>query len=200
MQQRTAFRCCRRAIGVAAILCLTSPAALGDTETADVVPCTISAWSKDDRPHGLTVHEGPGIGTPVLATLPPSKRFDGSPIGTEVSIAGSRNGWFLIREAVVVDYYRSDPSTVVFEGRGWVNGDKLALLLNHRTLYAKPSANAEEVADLYSASARSGPDGFVVDRLHACTGSWVDVEGQFFGAKLRGWSVGTCSNQVTTCP
>src|SRR5690606_36946825 len=79
-------------------------------------------------------------------------------------------------------------------------GDHLGLLINHRYLYEKPSSDAMVVADLSKIDERAGPDSFAVQRLHACAGSWLEVEGHLFSRHHRGWTRGTCSNQVATCP
>jgi hypothetical protein len=58
-------------------------------------------------------------------------------------------------------------------------------------LSATPSAKSEPIANISY--------GFVLERLHGCYGNWVDVEGTYNGTHLRGWAVGACPNQVTTC-
>lgn len=160
--------------------------------------CAISAWTLG--PREVDVREGPGIDFPVIAKLPQPVEVGGDPYKPEVSIIGSMDGWFHIDEAIVIDYIGDDPTRTVFAGEGWVSGGELGLLLNHRNLYAGPSTESRVIAELTDAEAGAGADTFVVDRLHACQGYWVEVEGDFVGTRHRGWTVGTCSNQVTTCP
>jgi hypothetical protein len=148
----------------------------------------------------VDVHDGPGSGFPVIAELPAPVEIYGDPFAPEVTITGAQDGWFRIEDAVVIDYAGDKPTAVVFQGEGWVPGGSLGLLLNHLHLYAGPSMNTEKVARLLDEDEGAGPDSFLVDRLHACEGDWVEVEGDFVGKRHRGWTVGTCSNQVTTCP
>ncbi|HEU5020036.1 MAG TPA: hypothetical protein VFT69_18910, partial [Pseudolabrys sp.] len=113
----------------------------------------------------------------------------------EVSITGSKDGWFRIHEATINNYGFENAPTRVFKGTGWVSGRHLGLLLNRNYLYRDSSERAPVVAKL-----GSGPDSFVVDRLVACRADWVKVEGTYLGTRLRGWARGTCANQATTCP
>ena len=160
--------------------------------------CKISAWTLGADE--VDVREGPGAGFPVIAKLPPPTDAAGDPFSPEVSVIESRDGWFRIDRAIVIDYIGDDPTEIVFEGDGWVSGNSLGVLLNHHSLYGGPSTDARVVASLSDQEAGAGADTFVVDRLHACQGYWVEVEGEFLGTRYRGWTVGTCSNQVTTCP
>ena len=83
-----------------------------------------------------------------------------------------------------------------------MSGRRLGLLLNDTELHHGPSESAPVVAKLFKddAGEAHGPDSFLVDRLNACEGKWVEVEGTFLGTHRRGWARGTCANQVTTCP
>ncbi|MDP2334450.1 MAG: SH3 domain-containing protein [Reyranella sp.] len=174
-----------------------------DADSAGIAPCAISAWSTDRDPRGLDVRAGPGTGSPVIARLPPPLEVAGYTFAAEVSITGSKDGWFRIDSAILNDYVDAREPEVVFKGEGWVSGRRLGLLLNHGDLHRGPTGSAPVVARLVKEDPdgkRHGPDSFIVDRLDACRGNWVEVEGTFLGARLRGWATGTCSNQVTTCP
>jgi hypothetical protein len=120
----------------------------------------------------------------------------------EVSITGSKDGWFRIDDAVLIDY-DSGGTTDVFAGEGWVSGRQLGLLLNDSDLHTAPSVDSPVVAHLLHEDADgnlSGADSFDVTRLISCQGSWVQVDGTFIDTHLTGWATRTCSNQVTTCP
>lgn len=194
-----------RVLPLAVFLCV---AAGGIAMAADSAPdgisaCTISAWSTDKDPAGLNVRGGPGAGHPVIGRLPPP--IEPTPdyvFASEATITGSQDGWFRITRAIQDDYISDAEPKTVFEGEGWVSGRKLGLLLNDTRLYSAPDAEAPLVAKLLAETADGavGPDAFVVDRLHACQGYWVEVSGTFLGKQLHGWVRGTCANQVTTCP
>lgn len=193
-------------VGVVPALCMvfmaaSQPASADDPK--DVASCTISAWSTDKDPRGLNVRAGPGTKAPVVGRLPPPLEVEGETFATEVSITGSKDGWLRISRAMQNDYIWDVKTKVVFEGEGWVSGRYLGLLLNHGSLFGGPSLDSPVVATLSGTDAdgnANGPDSFVVDRLRACRGDWVEVEGTFLGARLRGWAIGSCANQVTTCP
>jgi hypothetical protein len=187
-------RTCLSTLAAVALMAAASPAAAEDSPAE----CGISAWTLGADE--VDVREGPGTDFPVIAKLPPPVEVEGDPYFPELSVTGSKEGWFRVEEAIVIDYIGDDPTEIVFEGDGWVSGSSLGLLLNHHSLYAGPSTDARVIASLSDPEAGAGADTFVVDRLHACQGDWVEVEGDFLGTRRRGWTVGTCSNQVTTCP
>lgn len=174
-----------------------------------VEACAISAWSTDPDPKGLNVRAAPNGSAKIVGTLPAPRDIAGDRFATEVSVTGSKGGWLRISEAHVIDYVGDGPTEIVFEGEGWVSGRHLGLALNQSDLYGGPSAASARVATLVGEDPDGlayGPDSFRVDRIHACRGDWVEVEGAIAidgnpaGPRLRGWTRGTCSNQVTTCP
>ena len=167
-----------------------------DVDNADISACEIDAFSVDPDPKGLNVRSGPGTGNPVIARLPPRVEVQGSTFGVAVSITGSKNGWFRIDRAET-DIPDRDVE-VVFEGEGWVSGRFLGLWVEEQYLRGGPSDDAAIVADLYASDDSNAY--FDLDRLHACHGSWVEVEGTYDGKHLRGWSNWPCPSQVTTCP
>lgn len=190
--------------GLAALLCLAPVAAAA----AEIEACTVSAWSTDPDPQGLNVRAAPAADAPVIGNLPAAREVGGEHFATEVSITGSKDGWLRISEGWVLDYIFDEPIDFVFRGEGWVSGRHIGLRLNHRHLYAGPSADTAVVATMVGSldRGRYGPDSILVERIHACRGDWLEVEGVLtldgvsIGPRLRGWTAGTCSNQVTTCP
>lgn len=184
-------------------LTFTAAAAIAEAAIVDVSNCVLGAWSLDTDPNGLNVRAGPGTQYAVIGNIPAALRAaDGTEFAAELEITGSREGWFRTDKAVLDDYYSDEDPKVVFEGEGWVSGRLLGLLLNQSNLYTAPSHDSPLAAELYRETERGGegPDSFMVDRLDACQGSWVEVEGTFAGERLHGWASGTCANQVTTCP
>lgn len=175
-------------------LAMAGSALLVSTAAADdIATCAISAWSNDADSNGLNIRAGAGSDAPIIGKIP---------VGGEISITGSQDGWFRIDHAELVDY-DANLTQDVFAGEGWVSGRLLGLLLNDMNLYADPSVDAPVVAHLMGETAGGGamgPDSFRVDRLLACQDNWVEVEGTFLDEPLRGWATRTCSNQVTTCP
>lgn len=192
----------------AAALIETCVARSGEADIAGVEACAISAWSTDPDPNGLNVRAAPQSDAPIIGNLPAAREVGVERFATEVSITGSKDGWLRISEGVVIDYIWDDPTEIAFKGEGWVSGRHLGLRLNYRHLHAGPSPDAPVVATIAGTAdgTRYGPDSILVDRIHACWGDWVEVEGALtidgisHGPGLRGWTTGTCSNQVTTCP
>jgi hypothetical protein len=188
---------------VGLLLVGSNPASAGPDSTG-IVACKLEAWTTDKDPKGLNVRAGPGADHPVIARIPPPRKIEGEEFSAEVSITGSKGGWFRIERAILPDYIEDDDKEV-FKGVGWVSGRQLGLLLNRTTLLREPSLSAPVVAKLFKDykgpnDLGGGPDSFVVDRLYACRDNWVEVEGTFLGNRLHGWTAGTCANQVTTCP
>lgn len=178
--------------------CVESAGAAG---SGDVSVCQIGAWSTDDNPNGLNIRVAPGTDSPVIGNVPPPRELDGDPFASEVWITGSQDGWFRIESAYFIDYYQSEKDEVFFEGEGWVSGRYLGLSIEGTHLYSEPSRDAPVVVDFYDRpEAERGADYFGLDRLHGCQGLWVEVEGTYFGTRVRGWTNDTCMSQVTTCP
>lgn len=179
--------------------------------TADVPgveACAISAWSTDPDPNGLDVRDAPEGSATIIGTLPTAREVGADRFATEVSITGSKDGWLRISEGWVLDYIGDDPIEFVFKGVGWVLGRHISLRLNYRYLHSGPSHDTPVVATIVGTidGTPYGPDSILVDRIHGCRGDWLEVEGMLridgipYGPHLRGWTTGTCSNQVTTCP
>ncbi len=191
----------------AAALIETCVAQAGRAGIPGIEACAISAWSTDPDPNGLNVRAAPDSTATVIGNLPPAKEVGAERFATEVSITGSKDGWLRISEGWVLDYIWDDPIEFVFKGEGWVSGRHLGLRLNSRNLRSGPSHEAPLVATLAGETGgiRYGPDSIRVERIHACRGEWVEVEGALeidgtsMGSTLRGWTTGTCANQVTTC-
>lgn len=181
------------AVPILLLIIASSATCTVTTAAADITACTISAWSTDTDRNGLNIRAGAGSETKVIGQIP----IDG-----EVSITGSKNGWFRIDRAELVDY-DSGESTEVFSGDGWVSGRLLGLGLNDFNLHSAPAEGSVVIARLFAdipGGGAAGSDSFIVTRLLTCQGNWVEVEGTFLDTPLRGWSTRTCSNQVTTCP
>ncbi len=161
--------------------------------------CEISAWVMKGAPPEFPVRSGPGQDYPIVATIP-RPYTDGEEIYfPQVTIIGSRDGWFRISEIITELYggWPMDPVTT-FSGDGWLPGNMLRVWLESPELLARPSDDAQ-VAFTVSTSS-STIDNFQLDTLHACQGHWVEVEGQRDGERPRGWIRDICASQVTTCP
>ena len=164
--------------------------------------CRMRAWSTDPDPEGQNVRAGPGTRYAVIGRLPPPQAAGNDGFATEVSIVGSRDGWFRIDAATVDNHVGDGEPVAVFEGDGWVSGRLLGLSVEG-SLFAAPSRRAPLVLDLAEMpERRQGPDytGPELERLHACMGDWAEVEMTDFGRRVRGWTDDICASQVTTCP
>lgn len=196
-------RSVRHAIATCGLLLTMGSGILSPTHAAaaEIAACEISAWSTDDDPNGLAIRAGPGTGNAVIGRLlPPAD--DESYGYAEVAITGSRNGWFRISDAIMMDYDGNKPDKVLFKGEGWVSGRYLGLVLNDSNLYREPALESTVVAKLSFTNPNGnlfGPDSYTT-RLHACKGDWVEVDASYEDRHFHGWATRTCSNQVTTCP
>lgn len=166
------------------------------SETAD---CDLAAWVMKGAPADLAVRSGPGPDYPAVATVP-RPYTDGEDIYfPEVTITGSRDGWFRISQ-VITDLYGglSTDSVLTFSGEGWLPGNVLRTWVESAQLRARPADDAAITFKMDAPGSLS--DEFRVDTLHACTGYWVEVEGRLPDQRLRGWTSDVCASQVTTCP
>lgn len=169
--------------------------------TADIADCSLTAISSDRDPNGLNIRAGPSADSEVIGRIPPPREIGGEEFAGEVSITGSRDGWFRIDDAWMPDYIWDDYKDV-FDGVGWVSGRHLYAWLEALELRSGPSLSASIVADFTKPNPTGKPDETVDLRIrgfHACLGNWVEVDVIWSGAVLRGWTYGTCPSQVTTC-
>ncbi|WP_140909056.1 SH3 domain-containing protein [Cognatiluteimonas lumbrici] len=176
--------------------------ALG-AQAAEPTPCTLEAWSTGTTPAERRIHAGPGADTPVITTMPAPIEFAGFTFRVTLTITEARDGWFRVSLAMADNPILDALPSIVFKGDGWVSGEYLGLVLNHVHLYAEPSGEAAVVAKLAALDEDGvlwGSDSTVVTRLLDCRGDWVSLEGTLLGREVRGWTTGTCANQVTTCP
>lgn len=182
----------------------SAPAARPTTSSAQApASCDLHAWATGQAPAQREVHAGPSADTPVIARLPAPIELGGSRFSTDVTITAAHAGWFRIEDAYPNDPVSDAVPDAVFAGPGWVPGDSLGLSVEGLQLRRAPSADAEIVALLEHTGndgTAYGPDAFVVERLLDCRGVWVEVEGDFLGKPLRGWTPDTCALPATTCP
>ncbi len=164
------------------------------TAMASGATCSLDAWSADKDPKGLNVRAAPSAGSGIVAVLPPPENG----IAVEMHVIASQNGWFEINHAEFADYPGEVTAKKVFEGHGWVFGDRIGFLVNDAKLRDGPDADSKTIANLLTDS--SGPDSFNVLRVLDCKGDRAKVDGVFAGKTLHGWVSNICSNQVTTCP
>ena len=171
--------------------CTGKAAGAPDTATAR---CDLAAWVMKGAPAELAVRSGPGPDYAAVATVP-RPYTDGEEIYfPQVTITGSRDGWFRISEVITELFggWPTDP-IVTFSGEGWLPGNMLRVLVESGRLWSQPADDAPIAATFAS-------DDFKLETLHACTGFWVEVEGRYLDQRPRGWTTDVCASQVTTCP
>lgn len=163
-------------------------------QSPEIAQCDLAAWVMKGAPAGLPVRSGPGPDYPTVATIP-RPYTDGEEIYfPQVTITGSRNGWFRISEVITELHggWPTDPITT-FSGEGWLPGNMLRLWVESGRLWSRPSDDAPIAATF-------DPDEFKIEALRACTGFWIEVEGRYLDQRPRGWTTDVCASQVTTCP
>lgn len=163
-------------------------------QSPEIAQCDLAAWVMKGAPAGLPVRSGPGPDYPTVATIP-RPYTDGEEIYfPQVTITGSRDGWFRISEVITELHggWPTDPITT-FSGEGWLPGNMLRLWVESGRLWSGPSDDAPIAATF-------DPDEFKIEALHACTGFWIEVEGRYLDQRPRGWTTDVCASQVTTCP
>lgn len=178
----------------AAALIETCSGTVHSLPASGTTQCELAAWIMEGAPADLAVRSGPGPDHAVLATVPGPYTDGEETYFLQVTITGSRDGWFRISE-IITDLYGGLPTgpTTSFSGEGWLPGNVLRLWVESGRLWSRPSGDAP-IAATFST------DGFEIGRLHACDGAWVEIEGNDAGRRLRGWTTDVCANQMTTCP
>ncbi|MGB3834493.1 MAG: SH3 domain-containing protein [Mesorhizobium sp.] len=178
----------------AAALIETCTGKAASAPASETTKCDLAAWVMKGAPADLAVRSGPGPDYAAVATVP-RPYTDGEEIYfPQVTITGSRDGWFRISEVITELHggWPTDP-IVTFSGEGWLPGTMLRLWVESGRLWSLPSEDAPIAATFAS-------DDFRLDALHACTGVWVEVEGTYGDQRPRGWTTDVCASQVTTCP
>lgn len=183
---------------LAAAALISGGAAAADGVDPDRI-CSNRAFLTGEAPEDRDVHAEPNADSEVLAQLPAPYTVGGESFATEVSITGSKDGWFRIDVAETDSYIVEPGPTRVFKGEGWMPGHALGLWVEAPRLMAGPSHKTAAVFDFYGEDP-GGTDFFVLDRLVACQGYWMEVAGRFAGRTVHGWTDDVCSSQVTTCP
>lgn len=180
-----------------------------------VTECNFRALSRDPDPAGLNVREAPDRNARILGQVQPPVDILGTKLVADVHVIGYQKGWFL----VALGPY--DPQEVAphgpkpFTGRGWVAGEMLTTELLRFMLKQEPRETAADLVNLFVIDAKgwqiSDPQSVKVRRILSCSGDWVHVEIALAkgvkpliatatdGGIIRGWSNGTCTNQLTTC-
>lgn len=184
----------RGAREAAAALIETCAGKAASAPPPETTRCDLAAWVMKGAPAGLAVRAGPGPGYPAVATVPGPYSDGAETYFPEVKITGSRDGWFRITE-IIIDLYGGLPTDPVttFKGEGWLPGNVLRLWVESGRLRSRPSDDAP-IASTFAS------DDFKIDTLHACTGFWIEVEGNYADKRPRGWTTDVCASQVTTCP
>ncbi len=112
----------------AAALIETCTGKAAGSSLSDIAQCEISAWVMKGAPADLAIRSGPGPDYAALATVP-RPYTDGEEIYfPQVTITGSRDGWFRISEVITELHggWPTDP-VVTFSGEGWLPGTLLRL-------------------------------------------------------------------------
>lgn len=174
--------------------------AQGD-DGAELGVCALTAVVTGKYPEDRYVRAEPESDAPLLAQLEGVYRVGNDRFYPEVEITGSENGWFRISEAKTNIYIVETPIRVLFEGEGWIHGSGLDLSVEGSRLMSAPSWDSPVAFDFGAVNAVDQESGvFSLDRLVACQGYWVKVEGTYLDQPAQGWTNDTCASQVTTCP
>lgn len=186
--------------GLLALVPVTVSAAPLDTtplDTTGASQCRARGYSTDTDPTGTNVRSAPRADAPVIGRLAPRTLLGpGTYEGVEFEVVGSKDGWLLIQKPDPKSGLKLDAANAA-DGRGWISGKLVGVVLGSRSLRAAPRREAPVTADLLGSS--RGPDSFLVSTVHACDGRYLEVTGTWGGKPLRGWSYSPCSNQLTTC-
>jgi hypothetical protein len=187
-----------------AILLLMLPPGAQAAPLAGISTCTrVQGFSADTDPKGTNLRAGPDANAPIVGHLPPrlyEKQAD-LYLSAEFDVIGSKTGWLQIANAS--DGHVGQDSTYTFKGSAWISGTLVGFTVGSTKLHAAPSLTSPAVATLLGGN--FGPDSYDVKRVHACSGSFVDITVQLPPAMKKdakpvcGWAAVVCSNRLTTC-
>jgi hypothetical protein len=182
---------------------------------AGVTECNFGALSNDPDPLGLNVREAPDRNARVIGHVQtPTYLSRDTKVLANVQVIGYKKGWFLVELGPYDPADLPPHGPKPYTGRGWVAGNMLTTELLRDMLKQEPSEKSADVINLEVDDDRgnvSNPQAVKMRRILACSGDWVQVEIALVkGMKpiittdapqgaVRGWSNGTCTNQLTTC-
>ncbi|WP_431262966.1 hypothetical protein ACQ859_23215 [Roseateles chitinivorans] len=142
--------------------------------------CAFGAFVAETDPAGLNVRAAPNATASILGKLPPtfvdpSTEFP-IHVRVEVDVIGTRNGWFLIRNAQDNEALTERPARPMFTGEGWVHGGRLTVKSQADVGRARPSPKSAAVLRFHD-DATFDNDAFIdAGRLTDCRGRWAQVE------------------------
>jgi hypothetical protein len=178
---------------------------------AGVTECDMKTISADRDPKGLNVRASPDAHSAVLGQIPPpSGAADvGVDLAADVLVIGYKKGWFFVEAG---PYGTDNPPPKGFKpytGRGWVAANMLTAELLRDWLKQKPDEKSANVVNL--TFDQGDPQTVKMRHIFSCSGDWEHVELAVVknmkplmktdapAGAVRGWSNGTCTNQLTTC-
>jgi hypothetical protein len=176
------------------------PARAGSPDQSGMSACALSGYTADPDPAGTNVRAAPRRDAPIVGKLPPPAD-DAEQQAPEFDIVGSRDGWFLMRNARQSGDKRR--LKAIFSGSGWVAGNLVRFTINDPHLRAAPQDDAPELLHLSGERDEGawGPDSVEILHAHGCSGRFAEVTVKTPDGKTgRGWVTRICSNQLTTCP
>ena len=179
---------------------------------AGMTECNFGALSNDPDPAGLNIHEAPDKNARIVGRLaPPSDIGDGiTKVLSEVTVIGFKKGWFLVKTGPYNAADEPPQGPKLYTGRGWVAGNMLTTELLRNMLKQGPSEKSADVVNL-EVDGGVNPQSVKMRRILACSGDWIHIEialekgvkpllkTEAPAGSVRGWSNGTCTNQLTTC-
>lgn len=189
---------CLLAVTLGGLLTLAhGTASAAPLDTTGASQCRVRGYSTDIDPAGTNVRSAPRADAPVIGRLAPRTPLGPNTYeGVEFEVVGSKDGWLLIQKPDPKLGLKLDAANAA-DGRGWMSGRLVGVVLGNRSLRVAPRREAPVVADLLGSD--RGPDSFLVSTVHACDGKYLEVTGTWIGKPLRGWSLSPCSNQLSTC-
>lgn len=174
--------------------------AVGGSMPAGLTLCRLFVYSRDKGDTNLRA--APSRAARIVGTLPGERREAGTRIGPEFQVLAGQGPWFLIRGARWAGY--DLPEKRLHRGPSWMAANLVGFTIESLDLLSAPRPDARSVLRLLpldgAADQAWGPDSATIERVHGCSGSFVDVDVRLpDGRTARGWATGLCGNQVTTC-
>ena len=164
---------------------------------ADVTACKFGALVKEGEPGGPAARDTPRPDGRELGRLPATRSRDSNDVElSEIQVIGFKDGWFLIDGAAHAEPYPS----LLYTGRGWVEGKFVTTNLFRDTLKKSPSHESPEVAYLRGTGSDGipyQPYGLEMGRVLGCSGPWLEVE--IHQPNVRGWTDRSCTEQHGPC-